>query len=454
MSGPDSRSAAAIAADVRAGRTSAEQVARDALADIARRDPPLNAFTRLLPERALADARAVDAKIARGIDPGPLAGVPFAVKDLFDVAGIPTTAGAALRRDASPAARDADAITSLNEAGGVLVGTLNMDEFAYGFATDNAHFGLTRNPHDPDRIAGGSSGGSAAAVAAGLVPLSLGSDTNGSIRVPAALCGLYGLRATQGGLSRRGAFPFAASFDMVGPFARSVADMRLIFDALAGCRSADVPAEGLRVGRLEGWFRRNASEELLAGIDRIADHFGGAVPVELPEAERARAAAFLITAAEGGNLHLPDLRSRAMAYDPATRDRLLAGAMLPAATYIQAQRFRGWARDAALALFDRFDLLVAPGCPGPAPRIASATIMVEGKPVSARANLGLYTQPLTLIGLPVLSVPLARPGELPLGVQLIAAPGREDLLFAAAAALEEAGIIGFSEPVEMELSSR
>ena len=229
------RTATEIAAAVRAGTRTAASVAAEALEQL--RADRHGAVTRVLAERALAEAAAVDARIARGEYPGLLAGVPYAVKDLFDVAGLPTTAGSASRAKAAPAKADADAIRRLKAAGAVLCATLNMDAFAYGFATVNADYGTTRNPHDPARLAGGSSGGSAAVVAAGLVPFSLGSDTNGSVRVPASLCGLYGLKPAHGSLPLAGTFPFAESFDDVGPFTTSLADMALVWGGAA--RRAD-----------------------------------------------------------------------------------------------------------------------------------------------------------------------------------------------------------------------
>ena len=188
----------------------------------------------MLADRALAEAAEVDRKIAWGVDPGPLAGVPFAVKNLFDIKGIPTLAGSIIRAKAPPPEKDATAVESLNAAGAVLLGALNMDEFAYGFTTENSHYGTTRNPHDLTCVAGGSSGGSAAAVAAGMVPLTLGSDTNGSIRVPSSFCGIFGLKPTYGRLSRHGAFLFVSSLDHVGPFARSVEDLASAYDVLQG----------------------------------------------------------------------------------------------------------------------------------------------------------------------------------------------------------------------------
>ena len=231
--------AATIARDVRARKTSAGDVVTAALGRIAARNPAINAFTRVLGDEALGAAKRIDEAVAMGRDPGPLAGVPFAVKNLFDVAGVVTLAGSKIHADRPPAARDATAVARLRAAGAVLVGALNMDEYAYGFTTENSHYGPTRNPRDLTRVAGGSSGGSAAAVAAGMVPLTLGSDTNGSIRVPAALCGVFGLKPTYGRLSRTGAVLFASSFDHIGPFARSTRDLALAFDVLQGPDATD-----------------------------------------------------------------------------------------------------------------------------------------------------------------------------------------------------------------------
>jgi aspartyl-tRNA(Asn)/glutamyl-tRNA(Gln) amidotransferase subunit A len=416
------------------------------LAHITAANPALSAFTRILPERAHADATRVQAALDSHRDGGPLAGVPFAVKDLFDVAGLPTTAGAAIRADAAAATHDATLVQRLTEAGAILVGTTNMDEFAYGFATVNAHYGTTRNPHDSTRLAGGSSGGSAAAVAAGLVPFALGSDTNGSIRVPAALCGIYGLRPSHGSLPLDGVFPFVETFDVAGPFATSVADLRVVHEAMAGTALPDRDASTLRIARLGGWFARNLDPELIAGLDALAAHLNITTTRELPDAQRSRAAAFVMTAAEGGFRHRAALATHAAGFDPATRDRLFAGQQLPAAVIADAHRFAEWFKHAMDQLWDEVDVLIAPAVPCVAPRIDQETIVIDGQPVSARANLGILTQPLGLARCPVLAAPLKRPGKLPLGVQLSAAPGREDRLFALAAQLERDGLIGYSAP--------
>ena len=433
-----------IAARVRAGSQSAESLVEATLADIAARDSRYNCFTRVLADEARRDARILDCKVAAGEDPGPLAGVPFAVKDLYDVAGLPTTAGAALRRNAKPASRDAEAVSRLKAAGAVLVGTLNMDEFAYGFATVNAHFGTTRNPHDPERLAGGSSGGSAAAVAAGFVPLALGSDTNGSIRVPASLCGVWGIRPGDGVLPSQGAFPFVERFDQIGPFVRSAGDLALVHDLLAGKTPVLGRGAAPRVGRLDGWFARHAGPDALEAVERVAKHLG-AQTVSLPSAEAARSAAFLISAGEAGALNLPTLRTSALEYDPAVRDRLIAGALLPAALLAKAQQFQPVFRAEIARLFEDFDILLAPATPVVAPRIDEGTMMMDGKPVSARANLGLFTQPLTLAGIPVAAAPVARPGKLPIGLQFATAPGREAMLFDLLRRLEDEGLLATAE---------
>jgi len=452
-----------IAGEVRAGRVTARSVTEATLSRIQRLDGGINAFTAVTHARALVAADAVDADLAAGRPVGPLAGVPVAVKNLFDIEDLPTLAGSKIRRDAAPPSRDATLVRRLTAAGAILIGALNMDEFAYGFVTENAHDGPARNPHDPSRIAGGSSGGSAAAVAAGLVPLTLGSDTNGSIRIPASLCGVFGLKPTYGRLSRQGVFPFVESLDHVGPFARSVEDLALAYDVLQGpdpegdalCVRAAEPLSGrledlaerpLRVGVLGGWFQQGAFPEVLDALGRVADAFADAAPVELAGAQAARAAAFCLTAFEGGELHRDDLAARALDYDPAVRDRLLAGALLPKGVHEAARRFRTIFRDEVREAFQRFDILLAPSSVCPAPPIGQATMEMDGVPVSVRKNLGAFTQPISFIGLPVVAAPVNRPGQLPVGVQIIAPPWREDLAFAAALRLQRDGVVAAHPP--------
>ena len=457
--------ASEIAEAVRRGATSAHAVAEAALARIAERDGVLNSFTAVTRDRALARARAIDAARARGEPLGALAGVPFAVKNLFDVAGLATLAGSKINREHAPAKGDATLITRLEAAGAVLVGALNMGEYAYDFTGENVHDGPSRNPHDTGRMTGGSSGGSGGAVAGGLVPISLGSDTNGSIRVPSSFCGLFGLKPTYGRLSRARTFPFVASLDHLGPLARSTRDLALAYDAMQG-HDADDPVrarrpaeptlpslehgiEGLRVAVAGGYFRRGAFPEALQAVDRIAKALGATRVVELPEAARARAAAYVITATEGAALHLDRLRARANDFDPAVRDRLIAGAIAPASLVVKAHKFRRWYRDEVAKLFDSVDAILAPATPCTAPKLGQQTLVLDGVELPLRPNVGIYTQPISFIGLPVVAVPVPLT-PLPIGVQVIAAPWREDVALRIAHALEAGGVAVAPRPQQWE----
>jgi len=462
------RDACAMADAVRTGAATATALVQASLDRVDATDDRVNAFTSVLAERALRRAAQVDASLASAHGPRtrelPLLGVPFAVKNLFDIAGLSTLAGSKIEQRTAPARADATLVRRLERAGAVLVGALNMDEYAYGFTTENSHEGPTRNPHDLARIAGGSSGGSGAAVAAGQVPLALGSDTNGSIRVPASLCGVFGLKPTFGRLPRTGSFPFVSSLDHLGPFARSVRDLALVYDTMQGPEEAGTPHDpgcaqraaepvspslghgtrGLRVGVLGGYFSERAGADALAAVGRVADALGAIVSrgsVDLPMVEAGRAAAFLITNAEGAALHLQDLRRRAQDFEPLSRDRFLAGALLPAAWVSRAQRVRLAYAEAVARLFGRYDILLAPATPEAATPIGAETFEVNGHALPVRPNMGLLTQPFSCIGLPVCAVPVwGAHASLPIGVQVIGAPWREDLVLRVAAALEATGV--------------
>lgn len=452
--------ATAIADAVRSGHSRAASIVDDALAGIARDNGRYNAFTHVLAEQARKDAARVDREIAAGCDPGPLAGVPFAVKNVFDVAGLTTLAGSKINRENPPARADAAVVQALRSGGAVLVGTLNMDEYAYGFTTENTHYGPTRNPYDLARSAGGSSGGSAAAVAAGLVPLSLGTDTGGSIRVPAALCGLFGLKPTFDRVSRVGTTLFSATVDHVGPLARSVRDLALAYDLIQDPEAADPTCnrptapvldkgvDGLRVALAGGYFQEFAEPEGVAAARRVAETLGARHEVTVPHAAAARAAASIVTGVEGSGLHLANLRKRPADFDPMTRDRFIAAALLPASAYLRAQSFRRVYREAVRALFADIDILVAPTTPIAAPLIGQDTVSIDGTTFPSRAHVGRFTIPFSIIGLPVISVPVRTAGPLPRGVQLVAAPFRESLLLQAAAFLEAQGVAGFTPPAD------
>ena len=446
---------------VRSGGATAVEITRETLEQIGARNPMLNAFTALRAELALTEAAAVDAARAAGRDPGPLAGVPYAVKNSIDVAGLPTVAGSRIDAARPAAARDAVLVERLRTAGAVCMGALNMDEYAFGFSTQNNHYGPTRNPHALDRIAGGSSGGSAAAVSSGLVPFSLGSDTNGSIRVPAALCGVFGLKPTYGRLSRTGARLFATSLDHMGPLARSVGDIAAVYDVLQGADESDpscagrpvepvspqlgLGVEGLRIAIADG-FAALAMPEATLALDQVASALGVRRRAQLPEVPLARAAATIVTAAEGAELHFRDLATRAAEFDPFTRPLFLAGALVPAAWFVRAQRFRSWWCVTVSRLFRDVDVLLAPATPYPAFRIGQEHVEIEGTRVDASAYLGVFTQPLSFAGLPTLAAPVATIEGLPLGVQLFAAPWREDLVLRVAAAAEACGALLAARP--------
>jgi 1-carboxybiuret hydrolase len=456
-------SAAEIAEAVTSGRTKATTIVEAALARIADRNPVLNAFTAVTTNRALTKARAVDDAVARGKNPGPLAGAPFAVKNLFDVAGLPTLAGSKINRTRPAADADSPLIERLEAVGAILVGALNMGEYAYDFTGENVHDGPSRNPHDTNHMTGGSSSGSGGAAAGGLVPITLGSDTNGSIRVPSSFCGLFGLKPTYGRLSRARTFPFVASLDHLGPLARSVRDLALSYDAMQGpdpddpvCAErppeATLPdldrgVEGFRIAVADGYFQRGASAAALEAVARVAKALGATRKIEIPEAARARAAAFVITTSEGAALHLDRLRTRAGDFEPTVRDRLISGSMVPASLVVKAQKFRRWYRSRMLELFRGVDAILAPATPFPAPRIGQQTMQLEGAEVPLRPNIGIFTQPISFIGLPVVAVPIPLK-PLPIGVQIIAAPWREDVTLRIARALEKERVAVAPRPPE------
>lgn len=454
MSDPLSKAATAteIARAIAGGKVKAAAVIDATLKRIAASEPTINAFTDVVAERAIQRAAEIDV----GKHRGPLMGVPFAVKNLFDIAGLPTRAGSKINVDGPRAARDGALVRKLEDAGAILVGGLNMGEYAYDFTGENSHYGPSRNPRDTTRMSGGSSGGSGAAVAAGEVPLALGSDTNGSIRVPSSLCGLFGLKPTYGRLSRAGSFPFVDAFDHLGPIARSTEDLALSFDAMQGWDPddpvcTDRPAEptlprllegidGLRIAIAGDYFARGGEPEAFEAVATVAKALGATRTVVLPEAAAARAAAYVITAIEGGQVHLPRLRTRPQDFDPDTRERFMAGLLLPGAWYVKAQRFRRRYRANVLKVFEEADIVLAPATPCTAPKLGQVMMKLGGVDLPVRANLGLFTQPISFIGLPVVVAPLQRPGGLPIGVQIIAKPFNEQAALRVAAFLEKQGI--------------
>jgi len=455
------QSTSEIAAAVSSRKLSAADIVDATLAKIASVDAKLNSFTDVVGDRARQRASKIDQAIKAGLDVGPLSGVPFAVKNLFDIEGLPTRAGSKINRDRAPSLRDATLIERMEAAGAVLVGALNMGEYAYDFTGENVHDGASRNPHDLAHMSGGSSGGSGSAVGGALVPLALGSDTNGSIRVPSSFCGIFGLKPTYGRLSRSRTFPFVASLDHLGPFARSVRDLALSYDAMQGTDDEDAAcakrpiepvtalldddASRLRIAVAGGYFAQGLFPEAREAVDRVAKALSVTREVEIPEAARARAAAYVITACEGASLHLDRLRTRAADFDPAVRDRLLAGALIPGALVDRAQKFRRWYRSRVLELFQSVDIILAPATPCVAPKLGQQTFVIDGTELPVRPNIGIFTQPISFIGLPVVAAPVAL-DPLPIAVQIIAAPWREDIALKVARVLERMGAVAAPAP--------
>ncbi|MDP8936574.1 MAG: Asp-tRNA(Asn)/Glu-tRNA(Gln) amidotransferase subunit GatA [Actinomycetota bacterium] len=466
-------SAVALAAAVRTGERSAADVVEEHLAAIARREPEIHAFNLILADDARASAAEVDRRVATGDDPGPLAGVPVALKDNLCTRGIATTCSSRILDGWRPP-YDATVVDRLRAAGAIVIGKTNMDEFAMGSSTENSAFGPTRNPHDTTRVPGGSSGGSAAAVAAGFAPLGLGSDTGGSIRQPAALCGVVGAKPTYGLVSRYGLVAFASSLDQIGPFAGSVADAVLLMEAIAGhdpLDSTSIPQQplGLTESLAEGveGLRVGVVRELTDGIDAdVAGRLEAAVAaleaegakvddVSLPAAAHGLSAYYLIAPAEASsNLARYDgvrygLRvdgadvtemyaaTRAAGFGAEVKRRIMLGTYALSAGYYdayygQAQRVRTLIIRDFEAAYATHDLLLSPTSPTTAFRLGART----DSPLAMYLS-DVCTIPSNLAGHPAISVPYGTGDDgLPVGIQVLAPALGETTMFRAAAALE------------------
>jgi aspartyl-tRNA(Asn)/glutamyl-tRNA(Gln) amidotransferase subunit A len=457
-------------------------VLSDAYASINARDAELHAFLVLTEEHAFAQARAVDQQVSRGEDPGPLAGVPIALKDNLCTLGIATTCSSRILEGWIPP-YNATVVEKLAAAGALAVGKTNLDEFAMGSSTENSAFGPTKNPWDPSRVPGGSSGGSAASVAAGFVPLALGSDTGGSIRQPASLCGIVGVKPTYGLVSRFGLIAFASSLDQIGPFATTVGDAALLLEVLAGhdpmdSTSIDAPppallsavgqgVAGLRVGVIDD-FLADASgatakavadaASALASAGALVDH------VQVPELMDGLSAYYVIAPAEASsNLSRYDgvryglrvdaddvtqmnSKTRAKGFGAEVKRRIMLGTYALSAGYYdayyaQAQRVRTLIAEAFARAYEHFDVLIGPTTPGVAFRFGE-----KADPLSMYLS-DLYTIPSNLAGHPAMSLPFALgEDQLPVGVQILAPALGEVAMFRAAAALEAAAPNGVSAP--------
>jgi aspartyl-tRNA(Asn)/glutamyl-tRNA(Gln) amidotransferase subunit A len=434
------------------------EVVRAHLDRIAALDGSLRAFITVCGDAALETAKAAEGRLMAGGALGPLHGVPYALKDLYDTAGVRTTGGSRIFADRVPTS-DATVVRRLAEAGAILLGKLNMVEFAYGPEGLNPHYGHARNPWDAaaHRMAGGSSSGSGVAVATGLAPGALGSDTGGSIRIPASLCGITGLKPTYGRVSRAGVLPLAWSMDHVGPMTRTVADSALMLGVLAGYDPADASTSvlpvpdylaaltgkihGLRVGVLGPYFLAGATPAVRAAVEAAAQTLAaaGAIvdEVKLERVSLAAAGSLAVVAAEALAYHAELLRTRAAEYDPEVARRLRLSAFVGGVHYVRAQQVRALVREEVDAALAHRDVLLAPATPIVAPTLDERQVALGDGPSDVRAALLRFTRPFNFSGHPACAVPCGfTEGGLPIGMQLVGRPFDEATVLRAADAFQ------------------
>jgi aspartyl-tRNA(Asn)/glutamyl-tRNA(Gln) amidotransferase subunit A len=436
---------------------SSVELTRAALDRIERLNPTLNAFLEVLTERALDRAAQADRDLRAGDDRGPLHGIPIGLKDLFDMRGVRTTAGSRIYDYI--AKQDSTVVEKLEAAGAVIVGKQNMHELAYGITSANPHFGPVRNPWNPDHIPGGSSGGSGAAVAAGMVFAAIGTDTGGSIRIPAAFCGVVGLKPTYGLVSRFGAVPLSPNLDHFGPFARNVRDAATVLNAVAGYDPRDetsiepalmdyVPQEGcsirgLRIGFDEKCFGRIDPEvdaPVRAALAAATSMGAQVRPVHLPDLAAVNTVGLTILLAEATAMAEPYLNQRDH-FGADVLELLDKGRLVPATEYIHAQRARRKLEIEFRVLWSQVDCLILPSIPIPPPRIGELTVQLAGEDEPVRPVVTRLTRPLNVLGLPAISIPcgLSSAG-LPIGLQIAGPELQEALVLRIAAALEDCGV--------------
>lgn len=460
--------AALQAALIREKRLSPVELVTTYLERVDRLDGRLRAFITVCRESALAEAARAEVDAATGAWRGPLHGIPFAVKDQLDTTGVLTTSGSALLRTNVPSG-DAAVVERLKAAGAILLGKLNLTEFALG-GTIRFPYGQPRNPWNPEHDPGGSSSGSGIAAAAGLCSLTLGEDTGGSVRSPASYCGAVGLRPTWGRVPRHGCFPAAWSMDQIGPLTRTVEDTALVLGIIAGHDARDpftsrgvVPDYSAALASGSKGLRIGVITELVDGADtqaevrsavresaRVLAELGAAVEdISLPLIPLSGAVFMALCDSEAAGRHKPWLVARPGEYDAGTRRRLVAAGLIPAVAVHRAERARALIREQLLAALGKFDLLLAPTSPHPAPAIASHTAPVTSKEDAAARFFGRrsYTTPASLAGVPAISVPCGfTAAGLPIGLQLIGRPFGESSVLAAARAWESAAGLSARRP--------
>jgi len=442
------------AAALRRRETSSAELTAAALQRIDQLNPSTNAVQFVMAEAARERAKRADEELARGEGRGPLHGIPIAVKDLFCTKGVPTTGGSLLFEDHVPD-HDAAVVERLCAGGAVLVGKTGMHELAYGITSGNPHFGAIRNPWDRDRIPGGSSGGSGAAVAAGMVSMAMGSDTGGSIRIPASFCGVVGLKPTYGRVSRHGAMPLGFSLDHMGPLTRSVRDAGAVLNVIAGYDPRDEtssrrPVEnyvpdtdpsirGLRIGFPENFYFERLDPDVEAAV-RAALQAGASrgaeiVPVRVPDIAAINTVARVILLAEASALLEPHLEQRDL-FGADVLALLDQGRLLPATDYINAQRLRRAIEREFAGLWPRVDCLFTPTTPITAPRIGETTVTVGSEPEDVRLAATRLVRAINALGLPAVSIPCGADRRgLPIGLQIVGQPFAEGLVLRVAQAL-------------------
>jgi Asp-tRNA(Asn)/Glu-tRNA(Gln) amidotransferase A subunit family amidase len=426
---------------VTTGTASSVRLTEDALRGIRRANPALNAFVSVDDAGALSAAAAADREIADGVDRGPLHGVPVAIKDIFDVEGLPTTCGSRASFGTDRAEGDAAVVADLRRAGAVLVGKTVLHEFAYGATGDRSAHGASRNPHDPERVSGGSSGGSAVAVAAGMVPLSLGTDTAGSVRVPAALCGVVGFKPAFDALSTDGAYPLAPSLDHVGLFGTTVAEVRVLYESLCGATLNRLARGHGRIGWIDPAAIAPTDTGMTAAVRAILEGAGlvlrdATAAVNAHRRGELFAAFTALQGREAFEVHRDHLDADEPVIDPLVVARLRAGGRVSDDAYADAERVRSRFRSAVDAALSRHGVLALPTTPTTAPLIDQTSTVIGGTTVDTRAALLSLTSPWNLTGSPAISIPGGVINGLPFGVQLVAGAGSEAALFATASAIE------------------
>lgn len=423
---------------LRARRVSSVELTRECLDQIAKLNPVLNAFITVTGDAALAHAQALDRDLAQGVDRGPLHGIPIAHKDLMWTKGIRTTSGSKIFADFVPD-RDASVVDRLAAAGAVMVGKAGLHELAYGITSDNPHFGTIRNPRNPEHSPGGSSGGSAVAVASGMAFVATGTDTGGSIRVPASFCGVVGLKPTYGLIDRSGVQPLGLSLDHVGPLARTVNDVRLALDAMMAARPKSAVGE-IRVGLPGNFYFDKVAAEVKDAVHAVAGRAEKAgvrvIGVRVPDIEGLNAAGLTILLSEAAAVHQAQLHRRGD-FGADVLALLDQGSLIPAADYVNAQRLRKALVGEFHELFRDIDCLFTPATPITAPRIGQTTMTLDGAQYDTRMLTTRFARGINVLGFPALSIPCGASSEgLPIGLQMIARPFEEDLLLAVGEALE------------------